>query len=314
MTRWDGDELMRAARTRIERILRRAAVADSDAMQRAARVPETAANVVSGADSDGAALAARTVSSDSNSWRSPDAAIRDMRARTLILPEGFVDDHDGVQFLRSADGSRNVYRPIDREYHMRQGIPTGPGHLAIRAEAAYRASSLFGMPRIPPTVIGNGPMGRGVVQDFVPSTDFLENHPYDRGQQQEMAFLDYFLGYSDGNQNNYRTALAGRYYDKGDLVGCDRDLCLHEEPDPNFGIRSPFVQKFMGEKFDDDILERIHSVDVDQVPGIMQNFGPDLPTIDERAIKGAQARLQEVQGADRITGDKWPGIIYVDPA
>ncbi|NKY35071.1 hypothetical protein HGA13_18640 [Nocardia speluncae] len=301
---------MRAARKRIEQILAQAADTDSGAIRRAAGVPETAANKASGADSDAAALVARTVS---NSWWSPGVAVPEMRARTLVLPEDFVDDGDGVQFLRSTDGMRNVYRPIDREFHMRQGIPKEPGHLAIRAEVAYRSSSLFRMPRIPPTVISGGPMGRGVVQDFVPSTDFLDDLPYDLLQQQEMAFLDYFLCYSDGNRNNYRTALSSKRYNKGDLVGCDRDLCMHEKPDPNFGIRSPFVEKFNGKKFDDEILERIHAVNEDQVPGIMQNFGPDLPVIGDRAIEGAQSRLLEVQKADGITGEKWPGIIYKDP-
>ncbi|MGW4095064.1 hypothetical protein [Nocardia sp. NPDC004750] len=219
-----------------------------------------------------------------------------------------VDDGVAVQFLPSTDGNRNVYRPINREYHMRRGIPHEPGQLAIRGESDHRLVELLKMPRTPPAAISDGPYGRGLVQDFVPSTEIRPLHEYDEKQQQQMAFLDYLMGYTDGNLNNYRTALGGKYFQKGDLVGVDRDLILPEEPDPRWGIRSPFVAKYKGQPFDSDILDLADAVHPDQIPATLANFGPSLPQLSDRAIEGAQARLVEMQTDRMITGRAWESL------
>ncbi|MEV6072647.1 hypothetical protein AB0L82_39410 [Nocardia sp. NPDC052001] len=234
-----------------------------------------------------------------------------MRAQSLHIPEGHVLTRDPVQFLPSTDGVRTintVYRPLDRERHWREGIPHERGQLAIRGEGAYRLSEAFGMPRIPPTIIADGPLGKGLVQEFVRSTEMRTVRQYPEVQQQQMAVLDYVTGYTDGGLGNYRTALGDPRFRNGDLVGIDRDLSFPEAPDPTWGIRSHFVVEHQGQPLHPDVLAQVRAVHPDRLPELLGDFGPGMPRLSANAIEGAQRRLAEIQADGMITGRAWPGI------
>lgn len=267
----------------------------------------------------------------------------EIRQRRLYVSGGRDGKGDAVQLVPSRDGSLNICKPIDRESHMRAGIPHDPGQMAIRGESGYRLSQLFNMNRIPATAITGSPYGRSLVQDFVPSREMLGFGLHDPAQEEEMAFLDYIMGNTDGNLYNYRMAIdptdsstvreemsrdfTGRGYGsefglqqigngpfrKGDLFEVDQALILPTEPDPNWGIRSHFATPYVESEipFSEGLLARADAVSPQDIREVLKDFGAGNPRLDSAAIEGAQDRLAEVQTDRMITGRNWPGQFTV---
>lgn len=105
-----------------------------------------------------------------------------------------------------------------------------PGTLCRREVAAYRVSAFLGWDLVPPTVLREGPMGQGSVQQFVPHdpTDHyfsLVEDPALHPRLAQLATFDLLVNNADRKGGHVLRVLDG-----GRLVGIDHGLTFHLQP------------------------------------------------------------------------------------
>ena len=96
-----------------------------------------------------------------------------------------IREASNATFLADLDGESVVYKPIEGERPL-WDFPDGT--LADREVAAYLVSEAFGWGIVPPTWMGDGPFGRGMVQrwqDVDPDQDAVDLLPTDEAEQDE---------------------------------------------------------------------------------------------------------------------------------
>jgi hypothetical protein len=189
--------------------------------------------------------------------------------------------------------------------------------------SAYRLDEALGFGRVPPTGRVQGPFGPGSNQQWVFSSlaypalvrrqladaggvtpearraalqQAYERYP--KRQREQMAVLDYIMGNTDRHVENFRTDRHGG------IVAYDNSLSFPEAPDPQSGIRSPFVKQFHHVELSADTLARARAVDPDHLRAAWTDAG-----LGEKAIEGALARWREICDHGAITGAAWPGEI-----
>ena len=115
--------------------------------------------------------------------------------------EGLVPWGSNYTFLVTIrDGARAtlaIYKPSRGERPL-WDFPTGT--LANREVAAYRVSQALGWPKIPPTILREGPEGIGMVQLFVELVDgqhFFTLRDAHRAEMQRIAVFDAIINNTD---------------------------------------------------------------------------------------------------------------------
>lgn len=138
---------------------------------------------------------------------------------------GLLDGASNHTFLAevAADGRRVpvVYKPVRGEAPL-WDFP--PGTLARREVAAYRLSLDLGWPRVPPTVLREGPIGPGAVQAFVradPSEHFFTLRDRRLADFRPVAAFDAVANNADRKGGH---CLLG---EDGELWAIDHGLCFH---------------------------------------------------------------------------------------
>lgn len=119
---------------------------------------------------------------------------------------------------------RVVYKPRDGETPL-WDFPSGT--LCRREVAAYLLSEALGWPRVPPTVLREGPMGLGAVQLFVdhdPHQHYFTLRERYPEEFRAVAAFDVVAGNGDRKAGH---CLAG---DDGRLWVVDHGLCFNEQP------------------------------------------------------------------------------------
>lgn len=141
---------------------------------------------------------------------------------------GLLDGASNHTFLAevSEDGRRAlaVYKPVRGETPL-WDFPRGT--LARREAAAYRLSRALGWPRVPPTVLRDGPFGMGAVQAFVradPSEHFYTLRDRRLADFRPVAAFDAAANNADRKGGH---CLAG---EDGELWAIDHGLCFHVQP------------------------------------------------------------------------------------
>lgn len=105
-----------------------------------------------------------------------------------------------------------------------------PGTLCRREVAAYRVSELLGWDLVPPTVLRDGPLGVGSVQQFVlhdPTQHYftLISEPSLRMRLAQLATFDLLINNADRKGGHVLRVLDG-----DELVGIDHGLTFHIQP------------------------------------------------------------------------------------
>jgi uncharacterized repeat protein (TIGR03843 family) len=105
-----------------------------------------------------------------------------------------------------------------------------PGSLCRREVAAYRVSALLGWDLVPPTVLRDGPHGRGSVQQFVPHDPsdhyfVLIAEPALHARLAQLATFDLLINNADRKGGHVL-----RVRDEDRLVGIDHGLTFHPQP------------------------------------------------------------------------------------
>jgi hypothetical protein len=101
------------------------------------------------------------------------------------------------------------------------------GSLAAREVAAFVVASELGWPRVPPTVLRDGPQGPGSVQRFVafdPDRHYLTMQEERPDDFRRVALFDVVVNNADRKSGH---CLLG---EDGELFVVDHGVCFHEEP------------------------------------------------------------------------------------
>jgi hypothetical protein len=145
-----------------------------------------------------------------------------------LEPLGLLPRSSNYTFLaRVRDGDEEtlaVYKPVAGETPL---VDFPEGTLAAREVAAYVLAEALGWPRVPPTVLRDGPHGPGAVQLFVP---FDPNEHYFTMQDtradafRRVALFDVVANNADRKAGH---CLLGQ---DGELFVVDHGVCFHAEP------------------------------------------------------------------------------------
>lgn len=124
-----------------------------------------------------------------------------------------------------ADGEevRVIYKPIAGE---RPLWDFTDGNLAQREYAAFLISEFGGWNLVPPTILRDGPFGRGMVQQWIDideSIDLALFYREDNSSLREMALFDAVVNNTDRKIGHLLPSLDGKLY------GCDHGVTFHEE-------------------------------------------------------------------------------------
>lgn len=233
----------------------------------------------------------------------PSSAERHVATRRLTIDEELSDtlptSANGVYITRDQDGVFYVYKPGDMEmYGNLNWVPHLPGQLARREVTGFRVFELMKAPRVPPTALVDGPLGKGMAQLFVPMKASKDADRYPVIQQQEAAMGHFLIGNYDPNDANSRPAYDGitETHRPGDeLVLFDLGNSVPESPDPrrgdqDFVLRSAFIERWAGEEFDPNLIRRVQAI----TPERMGSSLEDLRYSDS-AIDGILDRLDYAQ-------------------
>ena len=138
-----------------------------------------------------------------------------------------------------------VYKPARGE----RPLWDYPSGLYRRERAVYLVSEALGWGLVPPTILRDGPMGPGSLQQFVPA-DFREQYfsllerPEHHDALRAICLFDLVVNNGDRKAGH---CLLG---EDGHLWAIDHGLCLHEEPK----LRT-VIWDFAGEPFPPSAVE-----------------------------------------------------------
>ena len=176
----------------------------------------------------------------------PDAVPEDGE---LVL-HGRIMPASNATFVAEVDGCRVVYKPIAGERPL-WDFPDGT--LAFRERAAYVVSEALGWDVVPPTIVRDGPHGRGMVQlwrepdpeqeavtvvpegasppGFLHVFDGLDQHDRpialvheDSPELRRMAVFDVLVNNADRKGGHVLEMVGGHRY------GVDHGVCFHPDP------------------------------------------------------------------------------------
>jgi uncharacterized repeat protein (TIGR03843 family) len=148
--------------------------------------------------------------------------------RGALEPLGLLPRSSNYTFLaRIREGEEEtlaVYKPVAGETPL-YDFPQGT--LAAREVAAYVLADALGWPRIPPTVLREGPHGPGSVQLFVafdPDQHFFTMQQTHADTFRRVALFDVVANNADRKAGH---CLLGQ---DGELFVVDHGVCFHVEP------------------------------------------------------------------------------------
>jgi hypothetical protein len=205
--------------------------------------------------------------------------------------EGLLHGASNHTFLAeaSADGRQTlvVYKPVRGETPLWdfQG-----GTLARREVAAYRLAHALGWPRVPPTVLREGPFGVGAVQAFVraePGEHFFTLREGRLAEFRPVAAFDVVANNADRKGGH---CLLG---EDGEVWVIDHGLCFHTEPK----LRT-VVWEFAGEPVPEGLLEDLRRVAADLLGGTLRRELAGL--LSEEEVETTAVRAERLAESGRF--------------
>lgn len=159
---------------------------------------------------------------------------------------GLLPASSNYTFLARIEGREDalaVYKPRRGETPL-WDFPTGT--LCQREAAAYLVGSAAGWGFVPPTVLRDGPLGPGAVQQFIehdPACHALNLAAEHEAELKQIAVFDLVVNNADRKGGHVLRALDGK------LWAVDHGLCFHAEPK----LRT-VLWDYVGEPIPDDAL------------------------------------------------------------
>ncbi len=176
------------------------------------------------------------------------------------------------------------------------------GTLCLREVAAYAVARSLGWPRVPPTVLRDGPFGEGSVQAFVPA-DPRRHYLTMRGERQDefrrVALFDVVVNNADRKSGHCLVDEQGR------LFVVDHGVCFHAEPK----LRT-VIWDFVGEPIPDELRADLERLAEDVATGPLH---AELRALLSPAELRALARRVGDLLADGVFPEPGPGRPYPWP-
>jgi Phosphatidylinositol 3- and 4-kinase len=190
--------------------------------------------------------------------------------------------------IRDADREHLVvYKPRDGESPL-WDFPEGT--LCRREVAAYLVAETLGWPRIPPTILREGPLGLGMVQLFVeldPAEHYFTLRDEDPNAFRRIAVFDAVVNNADRKAGHCLRSPSG------EIVCIDHGLCFHGEPK----LRT-VIWDYMGEPIEPEILRDLERLSED----MRGSLGPALEPL---LRPGERAALSE-RVEDLLRSGRYP--------
>lgn len=184
-------------------------------------------------------------------WLTAAEAVERLRAGTLAVEGQFVhgSNHTFLAVLGGPEALYAVYKPRRGEQPL-WDFPSGT--LAKRELAAHLLSEALGWDLVPPTVLRDGPIGRGMVQLFIPhdpAVHFLVLPDPDDLAVHRLAAFDVLANNADRKSGHVLAGPDGR------LWAIDHGLTFNEEPKLRTVIWEP-----AGDRLPDSVRDDIARV------------------------------------------------------
>lgn len=170
-----------------------------------------------------------------------------------------VETRNDVFLVRLDDGERQhlaIYKPCEGEYPL-WDFPQGT--LCLRERAAYLLSRVLGWPRIPPTILRDGFLGPGSVQQFIefrPEANYFTLQKERRADFLPVALFDHVVNNADRKAGHLLFDAAGR------LWAIDQALTFHID----LKLRT-VIWDFAGEPIPVRYLDDLRHVRLELAPG-----------------------------------------------
>ncbi|MCA1839964.1 MAG: SCO1664 family protein [Actinomycetota bacterium] len=199
---------------------------------------------------------------------------------------GLIQDASNYTFLAELDLGANkilvIYKPRRGEAPL-WDFPDGT--LCLREVAAYKVAQMMGWDFIPQSIIREGPMGLGLVQEFMEhdlsatAFDLIDSH---RLALKQMALFDIICNNADRKAGHVLLDPTSKIW------GVDHGICFHEVPK----LRT-VLWDFVGEPFEKD--------DIDAVAGLCARFDAEVVAglrdlLSPAEIEAFRSRLSMVIG------------------
>jgi hypothetical protein len=224
----------------------------------------------------------------------------DLMESEVVVTGRLVDASNATLYghLKNNKDLKVIYKPIAGE---RPLWDFTSGNLASREVAAHKFSEIFDFNLVPPTVMRDGPYGKGMVQlwrsNSQPS-NLIEIGQSDHPDLRKITLFDCLINNAD---RKYGHLLI---LDDGRIQGCDHGVCFHIEDK----LRSVLWQ-FAGESFTEsemEILRRVISHDLkDDFHSLLQD--DEINAIRERAIRLLNEPFFPLPATDRPS-IPWPPV------
>lgn len=202
--------------------------------------------------------------------------------------------HGGVD--GGGPGGRPADEPVLAVYKPRVGetplwdFPEGT--LCLREVAAYVLSRALGWPRVPPTVLRDGPFGEGAVQAFLPfdpARHYLTMREERAEEFRRVALFDVIANNADRKSGHCLEDEEGR------LFVVDHGVCFHVEPK----LRT-VIWDFVGEPIPADAR-----ADLERLRGLLEG-GPLVEDLGA-LLSPAELRALRRRVADLLAEGVFPG-------
>lgn len=178
-----------------------------------------------------------------------------------------------------------IYKPAAGEYPL-WDFPRGS--LCRREVAAYRLSLALGWPRIPPSVLRDGPYGVGMVQVYIeanPEVTYFTMGPQMRDELLPVALFDHLVNNADRKAGHLLLDTEGRVW------AIDQALSFHVEPK----LRT-VIWDFAGEPIPEPYLVGLRRVEAELAEGVLAAEMRGLLTLAEVEALRERARLLLASG------------------
>ncbi len=183
------------------------------------------------------------------------------------------------QLPRGAEMLHVVYKPIQGERPLAD-FPTGT--LALREEAAWHVSEVTGWSIVPPTLVRDGPAGRGMVQLWIETdddTDILRMILTRDDRLRRMSVFDVLVNNADRKGGHVLVTEAG-------VHGCDHGICFAVEPK----LRT-VLWGWRDEQLTDDERDMLERVCGALDGGLREQLAPLLDASEIDALRSRAAEL-----------------------
>lgn len=213
-------------------------------------------------------------------------AIELLEAGTITL-EGLVAWGSNYTFLTEVCGEDQVVMAIYKPRHGERPLwDFARGTLCLRERAAYVLSEALGWRLVPPTILRDGPHGRGSLQLFVehnPEEHYLTFQGRYPDQARRIALFDLIINNADRKSGHVLLGTGGH------LWSIDHGICFHTDDK----LRS-VIWDFAGEPIPAGLLadlRRLHDCLADDGSVVSQEM---RQLLSDREMAALQERLQRL--------------------